>query len=103
MKLRYAILLGLINSLALAWLLGSYNGSQPPPDRMSWALVRWPTGNVLTLFLTLAVIWGLCLMCVSWDKAPVQWYQWIITTFVLAGTLMSARYLATGIYHLARH
>lgn len=103
MKLRYAILMGLVNSLALGWLLGTYNGSVPPQGYTDlWQLLSWPTGNPLTLFAILVLIWTLCLLCVSWNKAAAQWWQWILGTFVLAGTLESAYWLTIEIYRIAR-
>jgi len=100
-KLRYAILLGLTDSLVLAWALGSYNGSVPPPGS-PWTLVAWPTGSTATLFLPLFLIWFSCLLCVSWKGAGVPSWQLMIAVAVTAGTLGAAWYLADGIWKMVR-
>src|SRR5215475_6931510 len=99
MKLRYAIVMGLVNSLALGVLLGTYNGSVPPPVRGSLrALVSWPTGNAATLFLALAAVWACCLLCVSWKGSRVPGWQVIICMTVTAVTLVSSWQLSAHLY-----
>lgn len=99
MKLRWAILMGLNNSLAVAVLFGSYNPGTPPPQGDWLAVIGWPTGNVITLFLLLAAIWSCCLLCVSWKDSRVPWWQRLIITSMVAVTCGSA-YWAFGVWRM---
>ena len=84
MRVRYAILIGLIESITLGWALGTYNGSVPPPGSDYAAILNWPTGNWVTLFLLLAALWTLCFLCVK-RRRLLWWQSLLIAGEILAG------------------
>ena len=62
--MKKAVTVALILSVAYGALAGYLNGTVPPPAwPPSVALLEWPTGSLVTLYVPLAVIWVACFLC----------------------------------------